>query len=617
MPEKSVVELLYCFSFSQYQTDGKLNNVMEVLHHVQARRVCLRLVDPDLDELMLDHALLTGRLERLRAVVSKCKREGIAAELILPGLLTGRKEDFSRWQNYLKEMYHQAARIPVRRIWADDSLVNRGGPEGGNKISGIKLLRLARTVSRSVFSIRSNVQLGLIAAWPVCYQRCSTNANQIATELAGIKKPMLAQTQMFQSDQDRIGILQAGQNVATAGARLSGENPNGFTFSICRNSFDLLGVIDHYGAGSFHKSAEASQMQINLNALFGLRQIMIDCFDQVGTAPGTENPYLEIHKKYARFLNKLTQLLADVPRQAGVRVVITDKTGTDNCWPLLLWRSGIPVTVVTPDQINDDDDDATYILTGKTPGQLSRKQLDKVFEQGVLLDALAAEVIQKMNRSELLGLKVAGPIPDVLVEIFSDQTFAAPYYGYRVLLKNQLQPRDYRLLQPVHPDVRAVTTLLRKNSLPDTAGIVLFDHRKKNQRAAVLPYSLNLDTYPLLLGTERQRHLYDIFNWLLRHRLSGFVENTPDLVPFLLPDPKRKRILLVLLNVSFDWAVNSRIRLARIPFAVKRVRHLTERGNLEESPGLRLHACLDYHYLQLTPDTAVPPMQMAVLQLEG
>ncbi len=615
MPQKDSVELIYCFSWSQYQTDGKLKNALEALHSMQAHRAAFRLVDPDLDEPVLDRSDLTDRFERLQRVVSQCKRNDIAVELILPGLLTGLHTDFCHWRNYLREMYGRAAQIPVPKIWADDSLVNRMNQEGTHPVSGSKLLHLARTVSRSVFSVRSNIQLGLLAAWPDRYDRYSLTAHQLAAELAGIKKPALSQTQPFPSDQDRTGLLLAAQTIAAVCSRLAANEANGLPDSAPRNGFDLLGMIEHPAAGSFHKSAEASRMQINLNVLLGLRQIMVDCFDQVGTAPGTENPYLAVHKKNTRFLKKLASLLPEVPRQSALRVVIADEADTDNGWPLLLWRSGIPTTIVTPTQINDED--TAYILTGKTPSQLSRKQLDRVFEQGVLLDALAAQTIQKMNRSDLLGLKVAGTVRDVQVEIFSDQTFAAPYYGYRVLLKNQLSARDYRLLQPVHPDARPITALLRKQTLPETPGIVLFDHKQKNQRAAILPYNLNLDTYPVLLGTERQRHLYDIFNWLLRHRLTGFVENTPDLVPFLIPDPKRKRLLLALLNLSFDWAVNSRVRLARIPFAVQRVRYLDEQGKLEASPGLQLHSCLDYQYLQLTPDTAVPPMQMTVLLLEG
>lgn len=615
MPQKDSVELIYCFSWSQCQTDGKLKNALEALHSMQARRAAFRLVDPDLDETVLDRSDWTDRCERLQRVVSRCRRDDMAVDLILPGLLTGLHTDFSHWQLYLKNIYHLAARIPVQRIWADDSLVNRMSQEGTHPASGSKILRLARTVSRSVFSVRSNIQLGLLAAWPDRYDRYSLTARQIAAELAGIKKPALSQTQPFPSDRDRIGLLLAGQTMAAACARLAANETNGLPDAVPRNGFDLLGMIEHPAAGSFQKSAEASRMQINLNVLLGLRRIMLDCFDQVGTAPGTENPCLAVHKKNTRFLKKLASLLPEAPRLSGLRVVVADEADTGNAWPLLLWRSGIPATIITPAQIHDGD--SAYILTGKTPAQLTRKQLDMVFEQGVLLDVVAAETIQKMNRSDLLGLKVAGTVRDVQMEIFSDQTFAAPYYGYRVLLKNQLPARDYRLLQPVHPDARPITALLRKQALPETPGIVVFDQKQKNQRAAILPYSLNRDTYPVLLGTERQRHLYDLFNWLQRHRLTAFVENTPDLVPFLIHDPKRKRLLLALLNLSFDWAVNSRVRLARIPFAVQQVRYLDEQGKLEVSPGLQLHSCLDYHYLQLTPDTAVPPMQISVLLLEG
>ena len=95
------------------------------------------------------------------------------------------------------------------------------------------------------------------------------------------------------------------------------------------------------------------------------------------------------------------------------------------------------------------------------------------------------------------------------------------------------------------------------------------------------------------------------------------MENTPDLVVFYLPLPQRLKIILVLLNVGFDWAIDARIRLNRLPFPPKRIRELNEQGQLVVHRQLQLHTCGDYQYLQLSTDTAVPPLQMTVLILEG
>ena len=69
--------------------------------------------------------------------------------------------------------------------------------------------------------------------------------------------------------------------------------------------------------------------------------------------------------------------------------------------------------------------------------------------------------------------------------------------------------------------------------------------------------------------------------------------------------------------MGFDWALDTRIRLGTIPFSVKRIRELNEQGRLVCYQHLKLHTCRDYQYIQLDSDTAVPPLQMTVLLLDG
>jgi len=611
MSQRQTTSLIYRFGYYHYQTDGKLQNMMEALEPYEVERVCLSPYEPSLDGVLLDRNRLTERLTRVRHVIRKLRRKKIAADLILPGLGTFRPTD-AVYKRYIRTLYRLSAIIGVEDIWVDDTSIRAGGgfPRRGvlNWYAGIR---------RAVHSVNSKIKLGFRAAYPQHYQRCNLTAVEIAQTLAGMHQPRLIQSQPFLQDCDRTDILSAADTLATSIA-LNSKN----------DSAEIIGSIDHKWACSFHKSAESDQMQMNLNALFGMKTMMVDCFDKVGTAPGADNLYLQMHHHNHRFLKKLAKMVPENPLPSGVRVIepapardiprSAVRENPQSCWPTLLWRMGLPVSVVAASSLKPNEPgNPVYVLTGNTPEQLSRRQFNHIFKNGVLLDAQAAQSIQKMGLPGLLGVKVSGPIKNVQMEILSDQTFAAPYYGYKTVWADHLAADDFRLLKPFHNQARVITTLNQKNRIPITNGMVLFDNTEHNHRCAILPYSLQSSTASKLLSVERQRHLRDVLAWLLRRRLDCFVENTPDLVLFYLPDPQRKRMIIALLNVGFDWALDARIRLGQIPFTVKRVRELNDKGKLVAHPKLNLHISRDYQYLQLTSDTAVPPMQMTVLLLEG
>ena len=277
---------------------------------------------------------------------------------------------------------------------------------------------------------------------------------------------------------------------------------------------------------------------------------------------------------------------------------------------------GLPVNFTALHEVGPDLEDSMFILLGDTPKFLSRKQIQHIFRQGVLLDALAAQTIQDMNLADLLGIYVGKPIENIQSEIISDQSFAAAHYGNRTLLTPFFRDRDFRLLTANHPDARPITTLAQKDNIPNLPGIIIFDDKKRNSRAAILPYTFNLADPAPFLTLARQRHFYDLFCWLKRSCLPCFVENSPDLAVFYIHHPDRHRIILALLNLSFDWALDARIRLGSLPFKVNKIRLLNEQGRFDADSKLQLTTLQGYQYIQLTPDSAVPPMQMSVLILE-
>jgi hypothetical protein len=613
MSKESATILPLRFAYRHFQTDGKLQNMFEALEQIDVRRVCLGLTEPDLDGLVLDRSEIADRVARTKAVIARLRRRGISADLILPGPANLRPNDPAH-KRYLKSIYARAADIPVRTIWVDDTT-------SGKKYQYPRssFLNCFQTIRRTVHKCSPRTRIGLIADAPQRYGQYAVTAGEIAKTLAGKHQLLLAQTQPFNRDYNRTDILQTAQTIATVIAQ---------TGSL--SSLELFGAADYSYASPFHKSAEAQQMQTNLNVLYGLKGMLINCFDKIGTAPAAENLYLQMRQNRLDLLNKLTKLLTNASGPTGIRVVIPDLTNAkpatggkskwqDNCWPILLWRMGLPVTIVTTGSVKPTDGtNAPYVLIGRTPAYLTRRQLNHIFTNGVLLDASAAEMIQSMKLPGLIGVKVAGPLKNVQTEIISDQTLAAPYYGHNTILNGDMEPGDFRCLRPFHRNARAITTLNLKNHRPNTNGMTAFDNTDHNHRCVILPYSISSSAQAApLLCIERQRHFREVFAWLLRKRLDCFVENTPDLVPFYIPLGKRHRTIVALLNVGFDWAIDARIRLSRIGFTVKRVRELNEQGRLVSYRDLRLRTCCDYQYIDLTSDVAVPPMQMTILLLDG
>ena len=592
------------FSYQHFHTDGKLINTVEALKAIDSRHVCLSLTDK-----IVDLPDISEQLQRTQSVVHKLRRQGITSDLAIPAYteldLTEAKVKLG-----LKAIYSQTAHLAVQTIWVDDS---RGRHH--HQVDRRHLLGWFGTMARMVGQIQPQVRLGLIGAAPEYYLRYNLTSGDLAEALAGRNIPLLAQSQSFGQDYNRSGILQAAHTLSWTAAQ-----------NACRSQIQLVGVIDQPQGSTFHKSTESIQMQINLNLLFGFRSIILDCFDRVGTAAGSENPYLNLVNHSRKFLRKFMELLPVRARGSGICVVAPDEeqagmgrksSGDDQgrVWSKLLWRMGMPVRVITTGQVSENEEG--FVLTGSTPKLLSRSQLNHVFGHGVLLDAEAAATLKAMNLSKMTGIKVGGRLRDAHREIFSDQSFAAPFYGHNFFLADHFSPGQFRRLRVDHPQAHPITILIRKNRIPNTEGLIIFDDVDNRRRCATLPYTLSAASLEVLLCTSRQRHFQDLFRWLMRRRMDCYVENAADLVCFYIPASRHNRMVICLLNIGFDWAIDTRVRLGQLPVKLKRLAELDEHGRLNRSAEIKLQSYHDYQYIQLHADIAVPPMQMTVLVGEG
>ncbi len=597
--------LILRFAYRHFQYEGKFQNVLETLDEVKAGCVLLNFADQCFDEEILDDKVVDKRIARIKAVIGKLRRRKIAAEVVLPGL-SGCGAKHSVLKRYLKKLYVNIAKNANTTIWVDDANLLKIVKQPKNE-----LLRWLKSVRRAVSEVKPSIQIGLIAPGDqVKYGRNQVTANELAVILADRNIPLLAQSQDFTTDYGRSGILDVAEVLGVNGAQREVEQ-----------QVELLGNLAQLSSSPFHKSAEATQMQVNLNALYGAHQMFLNCFDQTGTAPRRDNIYLQMVQNNKKFVQKLAKYVGNAPQHEGIRIIIGDSGLSEihnNPWAKLLWRMGLPVSFIRASNISRNTDaNMVYVLTGKTPQELSRDQLDCIYHNGVMLDALAAETIYSIGLPGLLGCKVGGPVRNVLTETLALQHFAPPHYGHITVFGDKFGPESFRRIKPFHVNTKVVSEIQRKGSLPNTEGMVIYDNIEHNHRSLILPFSVTSENCNVILTPERQRHFREALTWLLRRRMPCFVENTPDLTVFYVIVPGVKRIVLALLNTGYDWAIDARIRFGETPFKIKRIRELNEQGQLSQPEELQMNRCADYSYIQLDSDSAVPPMQMTMLLLEG
>ena len=591
------------FAYRQFHTDGRLQNLYETLNEIGAGLVLLNFVDAGFDDEILSQEKVDERLEIVKQSTKRLKKRKFNAELVLPSLSDCSDKEHKK---YLIELYKQAVETGCKTLWVDETALVNGIADK----SALDRKLFYKQLGKEVHKVNKKVSLGLLAQEPKTYARLGLTALNLAAALADDGEPLLAQTQPFRDDYNRVELLEAAATAAISQKQ-------------CYHALDniaLLGNINQIYASPFHKAAESTQMQINLNVLFGHRQVILNCFDEMGTAPKVDNLYLQMIKANRKFVSKLGEYVPHDTYYEGIRFIVPDNApeGYDYSAAIMLWRMGLPVSFINAGDITEDyDRSMTAVMCGEVPAELDRDQLDAVFTGGVLLDAKAAETIHNMGLPGLLGSKIGGEIEDVCTEILCFQAYANRYYGHQTMFRNRVGADKFRQIEPFHSNCRVITELTRHGKQANVDGMVIFDNLEHHHRSAILPFELNAETCKLLLCPARQTHTIDILQWLQRNPLLCQVEGTPDLVPFLGFDPEEDRIILTLTNVGFDWAIDCRIRFGNLPFKVKKVKELDEQGNIIKDKELKMSTEGSYNYIHLNTDFAVPPMQMLILILEG
>ena len=609
------------FGHNHVHTAGKVVNTTEALEQMEAGEVFLSVTNGAWDGAESLGELRERLVSTVRAIRT-LRRQGVRTHLVLPSL-SGLVQEDGGLKRQLRRLYAEAAgESRAVSIWIDDTYEVGGGGRGAGKTGGPAVGRREyvgwfRTMGRTIRGVSARLPVGLIAAEPGYYGRLGLSGPELAEVLAGGGRAMLAQAQPLGNDYCRTDILGVAQVLGTVSALAR------------KGEVSLVGQLRQGSASTFQKSTESVQMQMNLNVLFGFENMVLDCFGAAGTAAGEGNPYVQTCMTTRGFYKRLSRFGAGDYEASGICCVLPEPRGLKgasagaaallgaegNPWPVVLWRLGLPVTFATAGQVADCE--GPFVLAGAAARLLSRAQLKHVFEQGVLLDVEAAKSLAARGLGDLTGVKVGRKVKGAQTEIFSDPGCAWPYFAKWNELggADGVGSVDVWELEPNRAGARLISSLGRRDGPPTMGGMAVYESEQGASRCAVLPYSIGGQEGEFLLTQARQRHFQDVFHFLRRRRLDCMVESTADLAPFFVVDKARRRAGLALLNVGFDWVLEGRIRLGSLGFAAKRVLSLNEQGRWVEGPALERRR--DYQYIQLDSDSAVPPMQMTMLRLEG
>ena len=658
MPKKKtdLFPIVPYFTWTHFATDGKLENIGEVLSESPIERICLNILDPSMDdvsEFLADKQEILSRLARCKQVISRCRRDfDLIADLVLPGLGSVGLYN-SSGKKGLAFLYSHAPQTKAKIVWMDEKglaydfqayyelgrdvmemfqkrkghrvskkrlgelhqrIASKDGdvtPRERKIISDFEmfekrwLLDLTRHLANSFYKHSNKSTLGLIGGDSPYESDWQLDILETLSKNRDIFHVRTSHMDSWE-DYDRTDILNQAIHLSV------GQNATGY----CRAG----GYLNVWQPSCFNKSSESMQMELQLNLLFGRDPVLLDCFDDAGTDP-SGSPFLKMTDNRKKLIRKLGQLMPQDAISDGIRIVQKDDFNR-NHWATLFMRMGFPVTVHTPDRIDCAQRGAVSIIMGEVVRSLTRDQIESLFTNGVLLDIVAARDLADMGFSESLGVTFGKEVVNVCYEIISDQRFAAPFYGHRTDMSGFDSSSNHSYLAPLKPkskNTRTLTTLLQKNKLPNTPGMSYSENPDRVHYCAILPYAVQSGCQSdllALLTVQRQRHFHDLFTSLGRQPLPCYVENSPDLVPFYFADPKGRRVILALLNVSFDWAIDTRIRLGELPERITQVRELDDSGRLQSYPDLQLIRAGHYSYIDLTPDAAVPPMQMGIFVLE-
>lgn len=219
--------------------------------------------------------------------------------------------------------------------------------------------------------------------------------------------------------------------------------------------------------------------------------------------------------------------------------------------PNVLGEIGLPLAV--------EQSGCGVVLCGRIAEVFSDDGLKAMLAGGVLMDAVALEVLAERGLGHLTGVRLAQRLDNGLRERFTDDALNGRAAG---------ELRDARIefwgdargmgdvLEPVAAGVRVLTTIEDYFSKPRGPGMTAFEN-ELGGRVVVMGYA----PWMFLQSVRKRLQLQNAADWISRDAMPVRVEEPVRLVPVARMSADRKRAAVLLLNAGMDGIEEATVHL--------------------------------------------------------
>lgn len=284
----------------------------------------------------------------------------------------------------------------MRRAWLD--------------FSGECAEEVAEWIEQTIHEASPETRIAIMTSSPDAHSVEGRHWGGFLEKLSGGDTPLLRPTFGPYAEKEPRDFLDSYLVVEQLKANIRSQYPEGF---------DFCPEIENTRFTRWSKSVAATGYQIMLSAFLGCRGVTLSIFDLEGCVLAEEPEYGQLLQSRRNFADRMAGWDLWEWESQGVGLVTAPERIAAQCnarqaaqmhqlasgrlWDKGLTKAGIPCRYITPDQAGRWKCAA---LDGYTANLLQDAEIEKLLSGGLLLDAGAAEVLNRRGFSEGIGVGV-------------------------------------------------------------------------------------------------------------------------------------------------------------------------------------------------------------------
>ncbi len=401
-------------------------------------------------------------------------------------------------------------------------------------------LQAAEKIRDAVHRVSPDTIVGLMNSGEQNHSVQGRKIEQLIAAFAGDKKGLSRPLGGAYSDALHEELIGAVQGMALSMEQLS--------------NVEIVSEVENWPHTRYTKSIRQTRLQMQLHAMAGADAISMNIFDFMGTPYEQEPEMMQMIREARRELDEIARLRR-AKRPEGVGVLWHPEAA------LHKWNYGNTPEEIVPDRTADTllpllgipvcfhESEVNY-LTQDVAACLSDDDLRRLLKRGLILDAGAADVLDRRGFSDLIGCRVDGKVQEVSAEILEDGDFCGRFKGNMLptnLLRLHLKGEDMPMLVPAK-SAHVLTAIVDQDYHWIANGVTLFENRLGG-RVCVIPTNVSVWTWAY---RSRAYLLRRIVNWLSQGRIPTQLSEGVNVAPFYYKDRQTGEQMLALLNTGLD-----------------------------------------------------------------